>query len=198
MASSDDTGQWTAFLRGDPAAFAGLYESYYNDLLWFGTRYCNDPELTRDEIHQLFLALWNKRHALPDVTNIRSYILTSLRNRLVTALEKAGRRVPAAESESPSWEQTRIGIEDNEQLLATVKKAIRTLAPRQQELIMLRYYQGLSAAEIADKTGLTARTVYNTLHTALANLRAALEKEQIDPRAARNVHRLLSLLLLVH
>ena len=44
------------------------------------------------------------------------------------------------------------------------------LAPRQREVLVLRYYGGLSEAEIAEATGLSKGTVKSTASRAVAKL----------------------------
>jgi len=43
--------------------------------------------------------------------------------------------------------------------------------PRQKEIIRLRYFDAVSFKDIADQTGLSERTIYNTLHNAIKVLR---------------------------
>jgi RNA polymerase sigma factor (sigma-70 family) len=48
--------------------------------------------------------------------------------------------------------------------------ALGELAPRQREILVLRYYGGLTEAEIAAATGLTNGTVKSTASRAVAKL----------------------------
>lgn len=52
---------------------------------------------------------------------------------------------------------------------------VRTLSPRQRAVIVLRYYEQLSEAEIADALGCSRGNVKSTAHRALQNLRTALD-----------------------
>ena len=51
-----------------------------------------------------------------------------------------------------------------------VVSALGDLAPRQREVLVLRYYGGLSEAEIAEATGLSKGTVKSTASRAVAKL----------------------------
>jgi RNA polymerase sigma factor (sigma-70 family) len=51
---------------------------------------------------------------------------------------------------------------------------VRHLPPKRRALVVLRYYSGLTDAEIAETTGLPVGTVKSTLHRALAELRKEL------------------------
>jgi len=52
---------------------------------------------------------------------------------------------------------------------------VRALPPRQRAVIVLRYYEQLNEAEIADALGCSRGNVKSTAHRALQNLRTALD-----------------------
>jgi RNA polymerase sigma factor (sigma-70 family) len=52
-----------------------------------------------------------------------------------------------------------------------LQKALNQLSPRQKEIIRLRYFDTVAFKDISDQTGLSERTVYNTLHNAIKVLR---------------------------
>ena len=66
---------------------------------------------------------------------------------------------------------------DHDELLA-VRSALATLAPRQRAVIVLRYYEGLSEAEIAATLGIAPGTVKSQARDGLARLRQALPAEE--------------------
>ena len=55
--------------------------------------------------------------------------------------------------------------------LMTVRAALATLAPRQRAVVVLRYYEGCTEAEIADHLGISPGTVKSHARDALARLR---------------------------
>ncbi len=65
-------------------------------------------------------------------------------------------------------------------LAGTLWEAIRRLRRTDQEVIYLRYYVGLSEAEMAATLGIAAGTVKSRLHRALARLRSVAEREFPD------------------
>lgn len=62
---------------------------------------------------------------------------------------------------------------DNEPLW----QALRELPPRQRAVIVLRYYENLSEAEIANALGISCGTVKSQSSKAMANLRTRLGKD---------------------
>lgn len=59
-----------------------------------------------------------------------------------------------------------------------VRRALRTLHPRYQEVISLRYFADLSTAEAADAMGCSKAVLSVTLHRALSALQGALERDE--------------------
>jgi RNA polymerase sigma factor (sigma-70 family) len=58
-----------------------------------------------------------------------------------------------------------------------VVSALRSLPPRQREALVLRYYGGLSEAEIASAMGISRGAVKTHTARAIAALRAVLDME---------------------
>jgi RNA polymerase sigma-70 factor (sigma-E family) len=59
--------------------------------------------------------------------------------------------------------------------LVAVRDALRSLPPRQRAVLVLRYYEGLSEAEIAATLGISAGSVKTHAHRGLATLAERLE-----------------------
>ncbi|SDP37679.1 SigE family RNA polymerase sigma factor [Actinacidiphila guanduensis] len=56
-----------------------------------------------------------------------------------------------------------------------LRDAMRVLAPKQRQVVVMRHYDQLSTEETARALGMTTGTVKSTLHRALARLRQELE-----------------------
>ncbi len=54
---------------------------------------------------------------------------------------------------------------------------VRELPPRQRAVVVLRYYEDLSEAEIAETLGCSRGTVKSTAHRALKSLRSVLDEQ---------------------
>jgi len=178
---NSDEDLWESLLTGDKDALYLLYTRFYQPLLFFGLKYKADAPFVKDAINQLFLYLWEKRDRLHVARNVRNYLYTSLR-RLLAKQGLQEMYVPTDHLEEegqpvvPSREDTWIAEQELDQRSLLMAAAINKLPSRLRQLLLMKYYENLSYEEIASKTGLSLRTIYNKNHEAITRLRQDLEK----------------------
>ena len=73
-------------------------------------------------------------------------------------------------------------VADREQL----ERGFSRLKPEQRAVVVLHYYSGFSAAEIARMLGIPEGTARSRLHYATEAMRAALEADARQPMVAKN------------
>jgi len=180
--TSDET-LWKGFQAGDKLMYLALYKKYYHCLLFIGLKQVRDSDLVKDVIQQQFLYLWEKRNSIGDAKNVRSYIISSFLRRLTKDWIKAGKKSHLEIAWSGSQEKLTLTSEeiliaknDREGLYKSLMDHVQSLPPRQKELIILRFYEGLNYDEIVQRTGLTHRTVYNKICETVKKMRIELEK----------------------
>jgi RNA polymerase sigma-70 factor (ECF subfamily) len=171
---------WALLAEGGEQGLYGCFEIFYDDLYRFGLSMYKNPELVKEGINNLFIELWRIQHKLADVQNVQQYVLTIYkrilyktyqlytRNTLTSTLDED--TITAAATEQP-YENILIASQHDEITKKRLQKALNQLSPRQIEIVQMRYFDEISFSEIAGRTGLTERTIYNTLHNALKVLR---------------------------
>ncbi|WP_461533091.1 RNA polymerase sigma factor [Sinomicrobium sp.] len=171
-----DTELWSAFQEGSRRAFEQIYRQNEERLFYYGMKVVADENSVWDAVQDLFLNLWNKRSGIGEVRVIRSYLYKSLRNRLIRTVSH-GSKTLSLEEETPGDTENRhisLGIsdkEENEERETRIRKVLSILSARQQELIYLRFYEGLSVDEIVGITGMKRRTIYHHLSGAIEVLK---------------------------
>jgi len=171
---------WQEFREDSEAALTVIYDQLAPALYNYGRHLCNDHSLIQDVIQDLFLHLWNKRSELPDVTYIKSYLITAFRRRIIDKLKKQG--VVGVEEIAGqmdfniqlSIEQEWILSDEKEELAQRVQSLLNDLTKRQKEAIFLKFYQGLSNDEIAEIMAISVPAVYNIMFKAMLILRTKL------------------------
>ncbi len=186
----NDNNLWQGLKQGDKEMFLALYKKYYHTLLFIGIKEIKDAQLVKDVIQQLFLYLWEKRETIQDARDVKSYLVTSFLRKLSADWKKTKQfgeleLVWSSYSEDlqPNPEETLIRKDEQSQLFQLIKDRINELPNRQKELIILKFYEGLTYDEIVQKTGLSHRTVYNKIHEGLKKLKSEIVKSS-HPRSA--------------
>jgi RNA polymerase sigma factor (sigma-70 family) len=163
--------QWHS---GDEEALFSLLLHYYNDLYKYGLKFTGDVDYAKDIVNNFFLHVWENRIRFSSAVKLKAYMIISFRHFLITQLKATGMQISDENielSELP-YEDYIIRTQCESSIKSALHEALKSLSPRQKELVMLRYFDELSYEEIAEKTSLTVRTVYNKLHIAIRNLRS--------------------------
>ena len=159
--------------RGDPTAFARLYERYarmVHGLLLARAGARASREDVDDLVQDVFLTAWRRLTALRDPAAFGGWLATIARNR---ATDFHRRR--QHDEELPE----QLGAADALQArldARTVLAIIQTLPAASRDTLVLRLVEGLTGPEIAAQTGLTAASVRVNLHRGMKLLREKLER----------------------
>lgn len=174
---------WNAVRQQKSGAFRQLYFQLYDSLFQYGLQQLNDKMQTGICINEVFAELWEKAPALPAVDNVEGYIFIIFKRKIFHYLKKKQTIIALTEDEMESqmenvcsYEEMVILMQTKEEEKTKIMHALSELTDRQREMIRLKYYLGSSVSEIAQKLNLTHRTVYNTLHSAIATLRKVLKR----------------------
>lgn len=171
---------WGLLVQGDQQGLYACFDIFYDDLYRFGVCMYKNPELVKESINNLFIELWKIQDKLSAVQNVQQYVLTIYkrilyktyqqysRDTYTTTLEEA--EIEAGAAEQP-YENILIASQQDEITKKRLQKALNQLTPRQIEIVQMRYFDQISFCEISERTGLTERTIYNTLHNAIKVLR---------------------------
>lgn len=176
-------------MEGDQDMFLALYRKYYHSLLFIGLKEIKDAHLVKDAIQQQFLYLWEKRNSIQPAKNVKAYLVSSFLRKLTADWKRAEKTDNlqvawnnTVEMPLPTPEESLIWKDEQQQLCRLLMDHVNALPARQKELIILRFYEGLSYEEIVQRTNLTHRTVYNKIHEALKKLKLELEPEKEKER----------------
>ncbi|WP_436788392.1 RNA polymerase sigma factor [Yinghuangia sp. YIM S10712] len=152
-----------------------LYHAHRLELVRLAALLTDDTETAQDVVQDAFAAAY-KRHGptLAGLDDPLRYLRRSVVNGARSVLRRrrtARAWVPPHVPPSPSPEDDAIRAEEDQQL----RVAIDNLRPRQREVLVLRYYAGLTEAEIARTLGMAQGTVKSTANRALKSLHRMLE-----------------------
>ncbi len=152
-----------------PITIDDLYRSHRMQMVRLAILLVDDMASAEDVVQEAFAGLYRNWGGLRD----RNAAIGYLRTAVVNGSRSMLRRRRTARAYVPPDAGTARSAESLAMLSAehqAVVTALGDLAPRQREVLVLRYYGGLSEAEIADATGLSKGTVKSTASRAVAKL----------------------------
>ena len=163
---------WESFKKRDPEAFRQLFRQFYPSLYLYGHKITQDKELLEDCIQDLFTELWLSPSHNP-VQSVRAYLLKALQYKLLKHLYKKSKvQLPGEDTPFQVSHENLIILRENQaENGAKVKTAMGRLSPRQQEIVYLRFFQGLSYEEISDIMRINYQVARNLLSQSLKALR---------------------------
>ena len=171
-----DKELWHAFKEGSLTAFRLIYEQNTDNLFNYGNKITPYHAIVSDSIQDLFADLWNKRSKLGKVNNIRGYLFTCYRRRLLDSLKKQKKNLHIEYLKGfeillskpfNDWD-----LEKEEK--KSVTSALNALPYQQKEAIYLRFFNDLPCSEIGVIMGIKTQSVYNLISSGLKTLRTTL------------------------
>jgi RNA polymerase sigma-70 factor (ECF subfamily) len=163
--------------RGDPAAFAELYDACADRLYRWLAIHTGSRADADDLLQETFVRLARSRKKLRNVENLTAYVFTIARHqaaRLQKRRATEARVLAARPLAEPA--DTTAACEAAE----LVAWALEKLPSEQREIVELKAYAELTLREIAEVTALPAGTVATRYRTALAKLRDWLTRKCHD------------------
>ena len=158
--------------------FKQLLLPLYPRLQRVALRLLGNVEDAEDMVQEVYMKLWNKRDALPDVQDVEAYCVTLTKNMCIDRL-----RMAEVEKEDVDEMPTMLAAIDDVEAqverrdaVEQVKQIIETLPEHQQQVITLRDMEDCSFEEIAEQTGLTAVNIRMLLSRARKTIRERLKK----------------------
>jgi RNA polymerase sigma-70 factor (ECF subfamily) len=157
-------------------AFDRLYRSSRDDVYAYAAGLLRDPGAAEDVTATAFERAYRKRSRFdPSRGEPRAWLFGITRNAALDELRRRGRQAElAAEPADLSAASVDESAEAGERRLA-LAAALATLAPRERELIALKFFAGLSNTEIAAVLGLSESNAGTKLHRAVTKLREACD-----------------------
>ncbi|MBO9532079.1 MAG: sigma-70 family RNA polymerase sigma factor [Solirubrobacteraceae bacterium] len=165
----------------EPATFDRIYREHRRAVFLTAMRITKDPALAEDVTHDVFVRLWRRPARFDDARGeLGPYLRLMARSRaldLWRERQAAGRAqdrlvVAAGIDPEPQPDDPSMRAVAGERA-ATVREALHELPEPQREALVLAYWGGLTAEEIARRIGVPLGTVKSRIRLGLAKLRTS-------------------------
>lgn len=74
-------------IKIEKKTFESLFNLYYSGLIVYANRFTNQIEISEDIVHDVFIALWEKKDSL-FMESAKAYLFSSVHNRCLNYLEQ--------------------------------------------------------------------------------------------------------------
>lgn len=175
----DEISLWNLFLEGDKEVLEVFYKRYYNLLYNYGFKLCDDRDLVRDFIQDVFLKLC-KSEKIGATISPKSYLLKSMRNVIFdhfaaskncVSMDDLTFRMPDDQLSYELFLRQNDGDQERETRLLS---AVAQLVNSQKQILYLHYIKELSHKEIAEVLDINVQSSMNSVSRALSKLRSML------------------------
>jgi RNA polymerase sigma factor (sigma-70 family) len=183
--NEDNASIWLAFKEGSWEAYTKLYNDHFKILNNYGYKFTRDVNIIEDAVHDLFIKLWTNRATLGNPVSVKNYLYKSLRSMIFRKMQSQSRFLDLEDESNYnfsfeiSFDHQIVADEELRELQFRTKSAIKNLPARQQEIIFLRFYEGLGYEEVADIMEINVNSAYKLLYKAFNNLQIALKTSKL-------------------
>lgn len=183
LKSNEQIENWDKFiLEGDLYALSLLYFHFYDLLYSYGLKHSYSKQLVEDSIQNTFLNLIKYRKNICQVRNPAGYLTVSFRNQLFSDRENHKKTILTDQFQEEHFdyfkncEQDAAGLNNMEEIHATIKECVCNLTERQQEIIYLRFEQGVSYEEISSMLNISVDSSYKSVYRSVQAIRTQVGK----------------------
>ncbi len=159
-------------------AFDALYRSSRDDVFAYAAGLLRDRGAAEDVTAQAFERAYRRRSSFnPKRGTRRAWLFGIVRNAALDELRRRSRQAAlVAEPEDQSAAGRVEEVVEAALRRSTIRAAIADLAPRERELVALKYFAGLDNSEIAAVTGTSESNAGTRLHRVIEKLREACDE----------------------
>jgi RNA polymerase sigma-70 factor, ECF subfamily len=169
---------------GDEEAFRSLFAAYGPSAMALAARVVRQAHLAEEIVQEAFLSLWLSPELFDEQRgSVKAWLMTMVHHRAVDAVrrEEAQRRRSddlaaglREETDDPSDEVVEAVAAPAER--DAVREALVALPPEQRAVLELMYFDGLSQAQIAERTATPLGTVKSRALLGMRRMRTELER----------------------
>ena len=169
-------------LQGDSDAFGAIVDQYNALMMRTALMIIGDRDIAADAVQDALIQAWQHLPRLRETGALRPWLMRIVVNQCISYKRKVARTTAfVRQALADQSIQLAAEIADDHKgrlerdwdLAETVKK----LPPKQQAVIMLHYYQGMTLPSMAQTLNISENTLKKRIQAALHNLRQVLNPD---------------------
>jgi RNA polymerase sigma-70 factor (ECF subfamily) len=162
---------WRKIQQHDIATFENYYKEHYKSFFLIACKYLKNQAQAEEIVDDVFLKIWEDGATINIETSLKSYIYKAIINRSINTFNKNKRELSHQTElkDFPDEGYELKQIEENE-LKIKLFAAIDRLPDQCRKVFEMSRFEELKQQEIADKLGISIKTVKNHITIALKQL----------------------------
>jgi len=164
--------------NGNKSAFEHIFRMHYSDLCAYANKFLCDTDAAEEIVQELFFQFWQKREELSINSSLKSYLFRAVHNSSLNCIKHKNIRLKYKEkvmyeNHDVFYEQQ--GFSEINELQGKIKTAIDKLPLERKKVFIMNRFDELTYKEVAEKLGISVKTVENQMGKALKFLREELK-----------------------
>ncbi len=164
--------------KGDKQAFDKIYELYAQRLYGFAFSILKNKEDAKEVVQETFLKIWNKRETINTRYSFKAFIFTVSYNIIIDLLKERSSNLNFQKYLKDNFTVESLQTDELvhfEDLKDKLNHLVNKLPKKRKQIYLLSREEGLSHHEIANKLGVTVKTVENQINLTLKYFRSNLD-----------------------
>lgn len=165
--------------QADEDAFALFYERHRSTMYLAAYHLLRDADDAHDAVQELFSGIWQQPDRIDAQGNIKGYLYTILRNRILSAMSRSKYFDEYVNSFLAFGQQGICSTEETvlaNDLERILEEKINQLPPKMREVYELSWNEHLTNKEISERMSISEGTVKQHKYQAMRILRSQLQR----------------------
>jgi RNA polymerase sigma-70 factor (family 1) len=173
-----DSELWDDIRNDDGMAFDALFNRYWARLYKIAFRQLNEEAGSLEVVHNVFVSLWKRRKEL-EINVFPNFLVTAIRYQLYSRSKSSKLSLIYKADFSENDHSSELNSGDmrfrDDELRHELDMYLNQLPKRCHEIFQMSRIEHLSNQDIAERLGVSKKTVENQLTIALKHLRTAFK-----------------------
>lgn len=164
--------------QNNPQAIRLLFEFHYHQLHRVAYRISGNPEVAKDIVQEVYIALWEGRNRLSITSSLAAYLIKMTTNRSLNYLRDTSKANTVSLETSyaaPATTSPDVRPMEQQELKDALAQAVSRLPPRCKAVFVLSRYEQMSYRAIAGHLGISEKMVEKHISKALKLLHQVLK-----------------------
>ena len=158
--------------QDDERAFDALFRHYSALVYRFAYSYLKSRPAAEEIVQECFIKIWEKRSQLHEDVPLKGYLFTTAHHAILNELRRDQHHLRLHGQVAATGPESVANEAEYQEMEALYHAALQRLPPKQREVFELSRQQGLSYPEIAERQGVSVKTVEAHIMQALKTMRS--------------------------